>query len=155
MSTNAERQRARRNRLRQQGIVDVTVAVPQQDATKIRQFAKQLRDDPGGPAASLRLLHVIKALKSIREELGTLGVIHAGLFGSTARGEDREDSDIDIIIEIDTDRVGDVLELVKIAERIRDAIAACCPDASVDVADSATLRPGIRKAAEQEAIYAY
>ncbi len=35
------------------------------------------------------------------------GVVKIGLFGSYARGDDREDSDIDIAIEMDTQHIAD------------------------------------------------
>jgi predicted nucleotidyltransferase len=45
-------------------------------------------------------LHFAKdILGRLRNELKTFGVKHVTIFGSTARGEDRADSDIDIYIE--------------------------------------------------------
>ena len=43
---------------------------------------------------------VLRKLKQAEADLRAQGVAHAALFGSVARGEDRPDSDIDIMIEI-------------------------------------------------------
>ena len=46
---------------------------------------------------------VLRKLKEAEADLRAQGVAHAALFGSVARGEDRPDSDIDIMIEIAPD----------------------------------------------------
>ena len=51
---------------------------------------------------------IIARLKGAEAELKARGVIHAALFGSVARGEDRPDSDIDVMVEIDPDAPLDV-----------------------------------------------
>src|SRR5208283_4309565 len=43
---------------------------------------------------------VLERLKGCEAELRARGVAHAALFGSIARGDDRPDSDIDIMVEI-------------------------------------------------------
>lgn len=155
MSTSAERQRKRRQRLRRQGIVDVTVPVPRVHAKTLRQFAKRLATEPAAPAGAGRLLQVIGALKSIQPILRRAGVRHAGVFGSTARGDHRPDSDIDILIDIDAKRMGDVLAYIDVTDRIIKAIGTRCPGVEIDVADHATLKPKIRQRAERESIYAF
>ena len=155
MSTSAERQRKRRKRLRKQGIVDVTVPVPRAHKDTLRHFAQGLRDGLPMPVGTGPLFEVIKALKSVRPQIEEAGVLHAGVFGSVARGEYRSDSDIDILIDIDAKRIGDIVTYIKIADRIKEAVKARCPDFEVDVADHATLKPRIRKRAEQDVLYAF
>ena len=41
---------------------------------------------------------VLKALRSVQSELARFGVFHAALFGSVARGEQDEYSDVDIAL---------------------------------------------------------
>ena len=155
MSTTAERKRKRRQRLRRQGIVDVSVTIPQQHAGLLRAFARDLRT--GAPSSKVpgRLLGAISALKSIQSDLVSAGVQRAGVFGSTARGDHRPDSDIDIVIDIDTLRLGDILNYVEITDRIKTVIADRLSGVSVEVADRSTLKPRLRRAAERDAIYAY
>ena len=155
MSTSAERQRKRRERLSKKGIVDVTVPVPRAQKETLRQFAKGLRDGSPMPVGTGPLFEVIQTLKLVRPQLEKAGVLHAGVFGSTARGEYRPGSDIDILIDIDTEQIGDILNYTKIADSIKKAVKARCPRADVDVADHATLKPRIRKRAEQDILYAF
>lgn len=155
MSTCAERQRKRRKRLRQQGYIDVTVMVPKATAKTLRQFAKTLSDGLASPIKVGRLLDVIQVLKSIRPLLKEEGIKHAGVFGSAARCEYGPDSDIDILIDIDAEEVGDFLKYIEITDVIKRAIRAKYPDVDVDVADHATLKPRIRERAEDDAIYAF
>ena len=53
---------------------------------------------------------VIATLRAHRAELERLGVIHAAVFGSVARGEAGPQSDIDIAIDMDYDVVGGLWE---------------------------------------------
>lgn len=155
MSTSAERQRKHRQRLRRRGIVDVTVAVPEAQRAALGEFARALRaGSPPHPAPG-PLLAVIKALKEIRPALMAAGVRHAGVFGSAARGDYRPGSDIDIAIDIDAGRVGDIIAYVKIADHIQSAVQARCPDAAVDVADRASLKARVRERFERDVVYAF
>jgi len=155
MSTSAERQRKRRERLRKKGIVDVTVPVPRAHRKTLRQFAQGLRDGTPMPVGTGPLFEVIKTLKLVRPQLEEAGVLHAGVFGSTARGEYRSDSDIDILINIDAKRIGDIVTYTKIADRIKKAVKARCPEVEVDVANHATLKPRILKRAVRDVLYAF
>jgi hypothetical protein len=155
MSTSAQRQRKRRERLRQQGYIDVTVAVQKVHAKALRQFAKGLSAGSTAPTQSGRLLEVIRILKSIRPHLNKAGIKHAGVFGSAARCDDSPQSDIDILVDIDAKQVGDALTYIDITDAIKKSINTRYPDVDVDVADHATLKPAIRKRAEVDAIYAF
>ena len=155
MSTVAERQRDRRHRLHRAGIVDVTVTIPEARRAALRQFAQSLRAG-GSSSGSGLLIETLRALKAIRPDLERAGVLHAGVFGSVARGDDRPGSDIDIVIEIDAKRVGDIVAYAQIAERIKNAVRARCPDATaVDVADRAGLKSRVRDSVERDAIHAF
>jgi uncharacterized protein len=52
-----------------------------------------------------------KIVKTLRKH----GVVRAGVFGSYARGEQKKNSDIDILVEFD----GSLLELVKLEGEIK------------------------------------
>lgn len=152
MATTAERQRKRRQRLRDAGFTDVTVTVRGTDTARVRQFARSLGEgQASGLFAGTRLPAVIHSLRAARAELERLGVVHAGVFGSTARGEDRPDSDVDVAIDVDPAVVRDVIDMIRAIE----AVCAALPGLPTDVADRRTLKPGIRELAEQEMIRAF
>jgi uncharacterized protein len=44
---------------------------------------------------------VLQILRTHESELRQLGVSHAAVFGSVARGEARADSDIDVLVELE------------------------------------------------------
>ena len=93
---------------------------------------------------------IIGRLRENEAALRARGVAHAALFGSRARGDERSDSDTDIMVEIDpTARVG-VYEYVA----IRDYIAGLF-DGAVDVVNRDGLKPHVRPAATADAIYAF
>jgi predicted nucleotidyltransferase len=58
---------------------------------------------------------VIAKLKEHEAELRRLGVEHLYLFGSTARGEAREDSDVDLFFDYERGKLG-LFELMDVKE---------------------------------------
>jgi predicted nucleotidyltransferase len=58
---------------------------------------------------------VIAKLKQHEAELRRLGVEHLYLFGSTAHGEAREDSDIDLFLDYERGKLG-LFELMDVKE---------------------------------------
>src|SRR5215831_9656731 len=93
---------------------------------------------------------IIARLRDNEAALRKRGVRHAELFGSCARGEERPDSDVDIMIEVDpAARIG-VYEYVA----IKDYIAGLF-DTRVDVVRHDRLRPFVRPTAVEDAIYAF
>jgi len=93
---------------------------------------------------------IINRLREYEAALRAQGVGHAALFGSRARGDNRPDSDIDIMIEIDPDAPVGVFEYVRIKEYIASLF-----DGPVDVVDREALKPYVRPAATTDAIYAF
>ena len=93
---------------------------------------------------------VLKRLRDNERALRARGVTHAALFGSVARGEQRPDSDIDIMVEIAPEARLDLLEYVGIVQFIEELFAA-----PVDVVNRAGLKPAVRPSAEREAVYAF
>ena len=64
---------------------------------------------------------IISELKRLRPALHAEGVAHLALFGSRARGDNRPDSDIDLIIDIDPERRFSLLNLVGVEHLVADA----------------------------------
>ena len=93
---------------------------------------------------------IINKLRQNEAALRARGVSHAALFGSRARGDNRPDSDIDIMIEVDpAARIG-VYEYVA----LKDYIAALF-DRPVDVVSRDGLKPYVKPAVTTDAIYAF
>jgi predicted nucleotidyltransferase len=93
---------------------------------------------------------IIARLRQHEAALRSRGVLHAALFGSRARGDNRPDSDTDIMIEIDPDSNVGVWGYVG----LKDFIATLF-DGPVDVVDREALKPYVAPAAAADAIYAF
>jgi predicted nucleotidyltransferase len=52
--------------------------------------------------------HVIHTLRLRQAELAQMGVVHAAIFGSVARGDDQNDSDVDVMIDVDQAKIGGI-----------------------------------------------
>ncbi len=65
------------------------------------------------------------------------GVVHAGVFGSVARGDARPDSDVDFLVEFKRGR--SLLDLVGLQVELRKALGR-----DVDVATRNSLHPRLR-----------
>jgi uncharacterized protein len=93
---------------------------------------------------------ILAKLRENEAALRALGINHAALFGSRARGDDRPDSDIDIMIEFDP---AARVTLFNYAG-LKDYIAGLF-DGPVDVVNRDGLKPYVRPAATTDAIYAF
>lgn len=102
-----------------------------------------------------RLDPVLQELRRAAPELRRRGVVHAGVFGSVARGDERPDSDIDILLDLDIARVGDVLDYIGLTDSIRTLVAERLPGTRIDIADRAMLKPRLKAAVERDAVYAF
>jgi predicted nucleotidyltransferase len=93
---------------------------------------------------------VLARLRQNETALRARGVSHAALFGSRARGDNRPDSDIDIMIEFDPAARVTVFNYAG----LKDYIAGLF-DSPVDVVSREGLKPYVRPAATADAIYAF
>jgi uncharacterized protein len=94
-----------------------------------------------------------EALETLRRSetaLRSRGVRHAALFGSVARGSNRADSDIDIMVEIDPAVRMTVFDYVDLKEYIAGLFAG-----PVDVVNRDALKSYVRPAATADAVYAF
>jgi predicted nucleotidyltransferase len=67
---------------------------------------------------------LLRELLALKTDLRRKGITHAALFGSRARRDDRADSDIDLVVEIDEDRQFSMLDLIGVGHVIEDTVGA-------------------------------
>jgi len=91
----------------------------------------------------------ISRLKEHEAELKALGVDHLYLFGSTARGEARPDSDVDLFFDHEKGRLG-VYELIDVKERTASILGH-----PVDIMTRASLHPALRQRIERSAVFVF
>jgi len=93
---------------------------------------------------------IIARLRENEAALRKQGVAHAALFGSRARGDQRPESDTDIMIEFDPAAPVGVYEYVRVKEYIASLF-----EGRVDIVDREGLKPYVRPAVTVDAIYAF
>jgi predicted nucleotidyltransferase len=93
---------------------------------------------------------ILARLRENEPALRARGVSHAAVFGSRARGDNRPDSDIDIMIEFDPAAHVTVFNYSGLKEYIAGLF-----DGQVDVVSRDGLKPYVRAAATGDAIYAF
>lgn len=64
---------------------------------------------------------MVKVLSDMQDKLRAEGVLHLSLVGSRARRDERPDSDIDVLIDVEPGRSFSLLDLVGVAHVIEDA----------------------------------
>lgn len=92
----------------------------------------------------------IATLRRHERALRARGVVHAAIFGSVARGDNRRDSDLDILVEFEPGFEGSVYDYV----RFKDYVAGLF-DVPVDVIDRAALKPYLLAPTARDAVYAF
>jgi len=93
---------------------------------------------------------IIATLRDNELALRARGVSHAALFGSRARGDNRHDSDIDIMLDFDPAAHVTVFNYAG----LKGYIAALF-EGPVDVVNRAALKTYLQPAAADDAIYAF
>ena len=88
---------------------------------------------------------ILKKLKNNREVIRGFGVRRLGLFGSYARGEQSEASDLDFLVEFDDATLQNYLDLKDFLEQL----FGC----KVDLVFSDTLKPRLRPIIFSEVVY--
>ena len=93
---------------------------------------------------------VIAKLREHEPELKAAGVTRLALFGSVARGDASEQSDVDLMAEFDSGREFSLLDRVRLENRLADLLGV-----PVDLTPAASLKEGIRERAAREAVLAF
>lgn len=90
---------------------------------------------------------IIKILKEHERELKEkYGVKSIGIFGSYVRGEQKQTSDLDILVEFE--KPVDFFEFLELEEYLENLLGV-----KVDLVLKKTLKPGIAKTVLKEVVY--
>ena len=90
---------------------------------------------------------VLETLRAHEAELRRLGVHHAAVFGSVARGQARPESDIDVLVELDPERPMGVFEYTRVKLYIGELLGGAS-----DVVNRRKLKPLLRDNILREAV---
>ena len=81
----------------------------------------------------------------IAEYFKTQPVLKAWLFGSYARGEEREDSDVDLLVKFDRSLPIGLLAYVRMHRELEETLGR-----KVDLVEDGTLRPAAQRTASRD-----
>jgi predicted nucleotidyltransferase len=93
-----------------------------------------------------QIMHFLKTHK--QEMHQTFGVEHVGLFGSHARQAAREDSDIDIVVELDPEKKS-LRNFLGLKRYLEENLGK-----PVDLGIESALKPTVRDAVKNDILYA-
>lgn len=109
------------------------------------------RSTIGRHACSIDLAEAIRAIRSSRNELERHGVAHVSIFGSVARGDTSEASDIDLIVEPSRPQDFSLVDLDRVRSLLGGALRS-----PVDLFTSETIRRSrFAREAAQDAVDAF
>ena len=94
--------------------------------------------------------HVIATLRAHERQLKEAGIVRLSLFGSTARGDARPDSDVDLLAAFDDTRRLSLLDVIHLENQISDLLGC-----KVDLAEEGKLKPRVQKGVESEVVRAF
>jgi len=99
---------------------------------------------------SANLDDILEKLRAHEDELRRLGVSHAAVFGSVARGEARGNSDIDVLVELDDARPIGIFQYARLKLYIDEILSG-----AADVVNRRTLKPLLRDGILRDAVHAF
>ena len=97
---------------------------------------------------------IIAALRDHEPELPAAGAASLSLVGSTARGDEQANSDIDILVRLDADRDRRGFAYFGTIERLARQIETIV-GRTVDVIAEPVRKPSLRRAVEQDRVVAF
>jgi predicted nucleotidyltransferase len=96
------------------------------------------------------LSQTLKILRDHQAALQRRGVLHAAVFGSVARHEASEESDVDILIDLDSTYPIGVFAYATLKLYINELLGE-----KVDVVHRKTLKPLLRESITRDAVHAF
>lgn len=88
---------------------------------------------------------IIQTIKTLHEELGKYNVREIGVFGSVVRGEQKQESDIDVLVDFEDN--ADLFDLVGLGLFLEEKLGR-----KVDVVPKRALRKEIRDSVLREVV---
>lgn len=92
---------------------------------------------------------IVNRLRADADRIKRLGVTSLYLFGSFARGEGRQESDVDVLVDYDHGQFG-LLEMARLKRQLSELLGR-----SVDVGTRDSLHPLMRREVEDEAVQVF
>ncbi len=83
--------------------------------------------------------------QQITEYFKTQPVLKAWLFGSYSRGEQREDSDVDLLVKFDRSRPIGLFTFIRMRRELEERLGC-----TIDLVEEGTLRPAAQKNANSD-----
>jgi len=96
------------------------------------------------------LQSVLDTLRAHEAELRRLGVAHAAVFGSLARGEANPDSDVDVLVDLDENRPLGIFEYARMKLYLNEVL-----EGAADVVNRRTLKPLLRASILHDAVHVF
>ncbi len=112
-----------------------------------REFTRAKIGPMATTGTALRWDGILRALRESRELLQGFGVARLSLFGSFARDEGRDESDVDLLVEFD--RPIELFEFARLQRQLGELLGH-----RVDLVTPAALKPQLRDRILREAVVA-
>jgi uncharacterized protein len=93
---------------------------------------------------------IIAMLRAHERELKEAGIVRVRVFGSVARGDATEASDVDVLAQFDDATPISLIGLVRIENQLSDLLGR-----KVDLVQERSLKPRIRANVEREAVLVF
>jgi predicted nucleotidyltransferase len=93
---------------------------------------------------------VLSVLREHADELRSCGVTHLQIFGSVARGDATDGSDVDLLADFDAEKRLSLLGVAGIQVRLEEMLGR-----SVDLSSPAWLKPRVSERAMREAVVVF
>ena len=94
--------------------------------------------------------HIIATLRKHEPELRAAGIIHLRLFGSVARDEAADNSDIDLMADFDKSKRLTLVKVGSLQSRLADMLGG-----NVDLCSPEWMKEPVRSKAMREAVIAF
>jgi uncharacterized protein len=91
---------------------------------------------------------IMNALSDEKKLFQKMGISRVGIFGSFVKGTSKEDSDIDILIEIDNDSSLSLFSLIDLEQKLSDKFKR-----KADICISRDIKPSLREKIISEVRY--